>query len=476
MPQSRIEQARAGVMRAFILADWQKPIARSPGSIYALPVKIAVVGSGYVGLVAGACFADSGTHVTCIDVDERKLEKLRAGEVPFFEPGLAQLVKRNWPHRLDFSSNLPDSIRGREVVFVAVGTPPAEDGSADLSHVLKVAEQVAKAAEHGLALVLKSTVPVGTNERVRKHIEPWAKHHISVVSNPEFLKEGDALSDFLKPDRIVVGADDEKAFELLARLYAPFNRQRNRLLRMSPKSAEIVKYASNAMLATKISFMNEIAELCDAAGGDVEQVRLAVGADERIGMQFLYPGLGFGGSCFPKDLRALISTGQQLGVPMEVSAAAVRANDGPLQMLLKHLEKDLGGVSGKLIAIWGLAFKPKTDDVREAPALRLIAELTQRGAKVQAADPEALDTARESLERSGHLAGVELFKNEYDAVKGADALVIATEWNEYRSPDLPRIKQLMHGRHLFDGRNVVVPDAVVDAGLRYRGIGRPAQG
>jgi UDPglucose 6-dehydrogenase len=439
-------------------------------------VKVAVIGSGYVGLVAGACFADSGTHVTCVDVDERKLEKLRKGEVPFFEPGLSELVKRNWPHRLDFSAHLADSIRGRDVVFVAVGTPPAEDGSADLSHVLKVAEQVAQAAEHDLALVLKSTVPVGTNERVRKHIEPYAKHKIMVVSNPEFLKEGDALSDFLKPDRIVVGADDERAFELLSRLYAPFNRQRNRLQRMSPKSAEIVKYASNALLATKISFMNEIAELCDAAGGDVEQVRLAVGSDERIGMQFLYPGLGFGGSCFPKDLRALVSTGKDYGVEMEVSEAAVRANQGPPEVLLKHMERDLGGVSGKVIAIWGLAFKPRTDDVREAPALKLISELLKRGATIRAADPEALATARDALERSGDTKGVELFESEYDAVKGADALVIATEWNEYRSPDLPRVKELMRGRHLFDGRNVVVPGAVVDAGLRYRGMGRPAQG
>jgi UDPglucose 6-dehydrogenase len=274
----------------------------------------------------------------------------------------------------------------------------------------------------------------------------------------------------------VVGADDERAFEALSRLYAPFNRQRNRLQRMSPKSAEIVKYASNALLATKISFMNEIAELCDAAGGDVEQVRLAVGSDERIGMQFLYPGLGFGGSCFPKDLRALVSTGQSLGVKMEVSEAAVRANEGPPEMLLRHMEKDMGGVSGKVIAIWGLAFKPRTDDVREAPALKLIVELVKRGAKIQACDPEALETARESLERGGNMKDVELFKDEYEAVKGADALVIATEWNEYRSPDLPRVKQLMRGRFLFDGRNVVVPGAVVDAGLRYRGIGRPAQG
>ncbi len=439
-------------------------------------MRIAVVGSGYVGLVAGACFADSGTHVVCVDVDERKLEKLRKGEVPFFEPGLAELVKRNWPHRLDFSSNLAESIRGCEVVFVAVGTPPNEDGSADLSHVLKVAEQVAQLAEQDLALVLKSTVPVGTNARVRKHIEPFAKHQISVVSNPEFLKEGDAVQDFLKPDRIVVGADNEKAFEALTRLYAPFNRQRNRLQRMTPKSAEIVKYASNALLAIKISFMNEIAQLCDAAGGDVEQVRVAVGSDERIGMQFLYPGLGFGGSCFPKDLRALVSTGAEHGVRMEVSEAAVRANEGPPKMLLAHMHKDLGGFAGKVIAIWGLAFKPRTDDVREAPALKLIHELVKQGATIRAADPEALETARERLVASGDISSVELFKNEYDAVKGADALVIATEWNEYRSPDLQRVKELMRGRFLFDGRNVVVPGAVVDAGLRYRGMGRPALG
>lgn len=439
-------------------------------------MKIAVIGSGYVGLVAGACFADSGTHVTCVDVDERKLEKLRAGEVPFFEPGLAELVKRNWPHRLDFSSNLPDSIRGREVVFVAVGTPPQEDGSADLSYVLRVAEQVARAAEHDVVLVLKSTVPVGTNELVRKTVAPIARHHVSVVSNPEFLKEGDAVQDFLKPDRIVVGADNERAFELLSRLYAPFNRQRNRLQRMSPKSAEIVKYAANALLATKISFMNEIARLCDVAGGDVEQVRIAVGSDSRIGMQFLYPGLGFGGSCFPKDLRALVRTGEELGVRMEVSQAAVRANEGPLKMLLEHMEDDLHGLAGKIIAIWGLAFKPRTDDVREAPALKLIGELVKRGAKVNASDPEALETARERLEASSDMASVTLFKNEYDAVKGADALVIATEWNEYRAPDLPRVKELMRGRLVFDGRNIVVPEAVVDAGLRYRGMGRPPLG
>jgi UDPglucose 6-dehydrogenase len=439
-------------------------------------VKVAVIGTGYVGLVAGACFADSGTHVTCVDVDERKLEKLRRGEVPFFEPHLAELVTRNWPHRLDFSSNLAESINGREVVFVAVGTPPNEDGSADLSHVLTVAEQVSKAARHSLALVLKSTVPVGTNERVRQVVEQHAKHKISVVSNPEFLKEGDAVNDFLKPDRIVVGAEDDRAFEVLARLYAPFNRQRNRLQRMSPKSAEIVKYAANALLATKISFMNEIARLCDVAGGDVEHVRVAVGSDERIGMQFLYPGLGFGGSCFPKDLRALVRTGEELGVALEVSRAAVKANEGPVRYLLEHMEKDLGGLGDKVIAVWGLAFKPRTDDIRESPSLQLIGELVARGARVQATDPQALETSAERLAQMGVTDRVKLLSAEYDACQGADALVLATEWSEYRAPDLERIKSLMRGRHIFDGRNVLVPQAVVDAGLVYRGMGRPKSG
>ena len=439
-------------------------------------MKIAVVGTGYVGLVAGACFADSGTHVTCVDVDEQKLEKLRRGEVPFFEPNLAELVKRNWPHRLDFTSNLAQAIDGREVVFIAVGTPPQEDGSADLSHVLTVAEQVAKMAKHDLALVTKSTVPVGTNERVREVVRKHAKHHISVVSNPEFLKEGDAVNDFLKPDRIVVGTDDDKAFESLSRLYAPFNRQRNRLQRMSPKSAEIVKYAANALLATKISFMNEIARLCDVAGGDAEHVRLAVGSDERIGMQFLYPGLGFGGSCFPKDLRALVQTGRELDVELTVANAAWQANAGPVTFLIRHLEGDLGGLKDKVIAVWGLAFKPRTDDVREAPGLRLIREVVKRGARVQATDPEALNTARTQLQLDGVLDQVKLVDNEYAACEGADALVLATEWSEYRAPDLPRIKSAMRGRHIFDGRNVLVPGAVVDAGMIYRGMGRPQRG
>ena len=439
-------------------------------------MKIAVIGTGYVGLVAGACFADSGTNVVCVDIDQNKLKKLERGEIPFYEPRLRELVLRNWPARLSFSSNLAEAIRDRQVVFVAVGTPPQEDGSADLSHVLKVAEDVAKTAQSDLALVLKSTVPVGTNEKVRRVVEQHAKHKISVVSNPEFLKEGDAVNDFLKPDRIVVGTDDDDAYESLSRLYAPYNRQRNRIMRMTPKSAEIVKYAANALLATKISFINEIARLCDAAGGDVEDVRIALGSDSRIGYQFLYPGLGFGGSCFPKDLRALVRTGEELGTPLRVVAAAVAANDLPVADAALHLEQDLGSLAGKTIAIWGLAFKPRTDDVREAPALALIQRLTARGAKIRATDPQAMETARERLAAMKCLEHVELLNDEYECCRGADALVLATEWSQYRSPDLVRVKELMRGNCLLDGRNILVPEAVRDAGLRYRGIGRPTLG
>jgi UDPglucose 6-dehydrogenase len=437
-------------------------------------VKIAVIGSGYVGLVAGACFSDSGVSVVCVDVDEKKLERLRNGDVPFFEPNLAEIVKRNWPDRLQFSSNLAESIKGCAAIFVAVGTPPNEDGSADLSHVLRVAEDVAKTAENDVLLVLKSTVPVGTNARVRQVVEKYSSRKISVVSNPEFLKEGDAVNDFMKPDRVVVGTDDDAAFEVMRRLYLPYNRQRGRIIRTSPKTAEIVKYAANALLATKISFMNEIARLCDVAGGDVEDVRIALGTDSRIGMQFLYPGLGFGGSCFPKDLRALVNTGNELGVALRVAEAAVAANSIPVKALVSNMESDLGGLDGKVIAIWGLAFKPATDDVREAPALRLISELKQRGASVRATDPEAMETAKARLEAMGALGAVSLIKNEYEACEGADCLVIATEWNEYRSPDLPRVAQLLRGQWVFDGRNILIPESVVDAGLHYRGMGRPA--
>ena len=434
-------------------------------------MRVAVVGTGYVGLVAGVCLAESGADVVCIDVDPDKLRRLERGEVPFFEPGLASMLARNWPTRISFSEDLASGIRGREVVFIAVGTPPNEDGSADLSRVIEVAAGVARSAERDLVLVLKSTVPVGTNQRVSEVVAS-SKHRISVVSNPEFLKEGAAIDDFLKPDRIVVGTDDDAAFLLMERLYAPFNRQRNRLLRMSPKSAEIVKYAANALLATKISFMNEMAELCSVAGGDVEQVRLALGADRRIGFQFLYPGLGFGGSCFPKDLRALVRTGEELGVPIRVARAAIEANDRPVPELLAHMKRDLGGLQGTRIAVWGLAFKPKTDDVREAPALRLIELLLAAGAKVVGSDPEALETARAHFEPLGLLGKVELTPDYYAAAEGADALVVATEWLQYQSPDIERLARSMRRRFVFDGRNVLSPTGFKQAGFSYRGIGR----
>lgn len=438
-------------------------------------MKIAVVGAGYVGLVAAACFADVGSDVVCVDVDASKLRMLEEGHVPFFEPGLDSLVKRN-SARLRFSSDLASAMEGRKIVFVAVGTPPTEDGSADLSHVLRVAGDVARLAKNDIVLVLKSTVPVGTNAKVTEIVQRESRYRISVVSNPEFLKEGDALSDFLKPDRIVVGTDDDHAFELLSRLYAPFNRQRNRLVRMSPKSAEIVKYAANALLATRISFMNEIAGLCNAAGGDVEDVRIALGADHRLGYHFLYPGLGFGGSCFPKDLRALVRTGEEHGLRMEMSRAAIIANDKPVADLAEHIEEALGPLDGKTIAVWGLAFKPRTDDVREAPGLRLIEKLVAKGARVRATDPQALDTARVRLQEAKIEDKVVLVKDPYEACKGADALVIATEWSEFRAPDAERLKSTLRGRHVFDGRNALVPEEIVEAGLVYRGIGRPQRG
>jgi UDPglucose 6-dehydrogenase len=434
-------------------------------------MRVAVIGTGYVGLVAGVCLAESGADVACIDVDPDKLRRLEQGEVPFFEPGLASMLARNWPQRISFTDDLAAGIRGRQIVFVAVGTPPNEDGSADLSRVLEVAAGVAKTAERELVLVLKSTVPVGTNQRVSEVVAN-SRHRISVVSNPEFLKEGAAIDDFLKPDRIVVGTDDDAAFALMERLYAPFNRQRNRILRMSAKSAEIVKYAANALLATKISFMNEMAELCTAAGGDVEQVRLALGADRRIGFQFLYPGLGFGGSCFPKDLRALVRTGEELGVPIRVARAAIEANQRPVAEMLRHIERDLGGLAGARIAVWGLAFKPKTDDVREAPALRLIEDLLKAGASVVGSDPEALETARVHFQQAGLAGKVELTADYYAATQGADALVVATEWLQYQSPDIERLARGMKRRFVFDGRNVLSPTGFKQAGFKYRGMGR----
>lgn len=434
-------------------------------------MRVAVVGTGYVGLVAGVCLAESGADVVCIDVDQAKLQRLEKGQVPFFEPGLDTMLQRNWPTRLHFSGNLAESLKGRQIVFVAVGTPPKEDGSADLSRVLEVARSVAEVAEQEMVLVLKSTVPVGTNAKVCEVVK-GATHEISVVSNPEFLKEGAAIEDFLKPDRIVIGTENDRAFGLMEQLYAPFNRQRNRIHRMSAKSAEIVKYAANALLATKISFMNEMAELCDATDGDVEDVRIALGADRRIGFQFLYPGLGFGGSCFPKDLQALVKTGEEAGVPTLVAAAAVQANRRPVRQMLKHMRADLGKLKGAKIAVWGLAFKPKTDDVRESASLALVEMLVAEGAEVTASDPEALETSLVWLKDRQIADKVKLTQDYYSACEGADALVVATEWLQFQSPDTERLLQTMKRHFVFDGRNVLSRSGFKKAGFHYRGVGR----
>jgi UDPglucose 6-dehydrogenase len=439
----------------------------------ATAVKVVVVGTGYVGLVAGACFAETGHDVVCVDVDQAKLDRLQRGEVPFFEPGLEAMVRRNWPARLTFTTDLKSALEGALVAFIAVGTPPNEDGSADLSAVLKVGQQIARNASGEIVVVLKSTVPVGTNDKVLEVVNKEAKHRVMVASNPEFLKEGAAISDFLKPDRIVVGVRDERAFELLSRLYQPFNRQQSRMHRMDPKSAEIVKYASNAMLAAKISFMNEIALLCDAAGGDVEAVRVAVGADNRIGHPFLYPGLGFGGSCFPKDLRALVRTGEEFGISMDVSKASIVANRKPVDSLLKAIKVSFGEkLTGKHFAVWGLSFKPKTDDVREAPALRVISELRALGATVAATDPEALKTAGQALEAMSVTSGVRLTADPYDAAKDADALILCTEWPQFTAPNTTRLASLMRGRRVYDGRNVWIPAEFKEAGFEFLGVGR----
>ena len=413
--------------------------------------------------------------MVCVDVDQGKLDRLKNGEVPFFEPGLEAMVKRNWPDHLAFTTDLKAALDGCSVAFIAVGTPPNEDGSADLSAVLNVARQIARCATGELVVVLKSTVPVGTNDKVLAVIQEEGKTQLMVASNPEFLKEGAAINDFLKPDRIVVGVREERAFELLSRLYLPFNRQQNRMHRMDPKSAEIVKYASNAMLAAKISFMNEIALLCDAAGGDVELVRVAVGADNRIGHPFLYPGLGFGGSCFPKDLRALVRTGEEFGVSMDVSKAAVVANRKPVDMTLRHITSAMGeDLTGKHFALWGIAFKPRTDDVREAPALRLIQELRSRGATVAATDPEALVTGKKALDGMGFANddGIRLTADPYDAVRGADALILCTEWRQFTAPNVKRLAEKMRGRRVYDGRNTWIPAEFKEAGFEFMGIGR----
>jgi UDPglucose 6-dehydrogenase len=431
-------------------------------------LKIGVVGTGYVGLVVGACLAENGNTVVCVDNNRAKVDALRRGEIPIYEPGLNEMIPRNvGEDRLRFTTDLPEAVRASEVLFIAVGTPQDEDGSADLTYVLQVAEGVAKAMNGFKIVITKSTVPVGTADIVRKTIAGLTQHPFAVVSNPEFLKEGTAVEDFLKPDRVVIGTDDPKVEQTMRQLYEPFVRTGNPIMVMDHVSAEITKYAANAMLATRISFMNEIANLCDQVGADVRNVRHAIGRDSRIGPSFLFPGVGYGGSCFPKDIKALIRVGREKGVAMRVVEAVDKANEDQKTILVPRIERTLGGLKGKVIAVWGLAFKPKTDDMREAPALAIIDALVARGASVRAYDPKAGHEAKRLLADR-----VTFCSRSYEALEGADALVVVTEWNEFREPDFARMKSLLRRPLIFDGRNIYDPAEMKRQGFEYQGIGR----
>ena len=431
-------------------------------------MKIAVVGSGYVGLVLGACLAENGNDVICIDKDDAKVRQLRRGVMPIYEPGLEEMVRRNRAEkRLEFTTDLPKSVQAASIVFIAVGTPQHEDGSADLSHVLAVAREIARALNGYKVIVDKSTVPVGTAAKVRDVIRRETTHPFSVVSNPEFLKQGAAVEDFLKPDRVVIGVEDEQAAELMRELYAPFTRTGAPIMMMDCASAELSKYAANAILASRISFMNEVANVCELVGANVDHVRKAVGSDRRIGPSFLFPGIGFGGSCFPKDIKALVKFSGDKGYDFQTLKAVDRVNEAQKVRFIAKLEGHFGSLKGRTIAVWGLSFKPRTDDMREAPAIPLINRLLRAKAKVQAFDPQASKVARGIFGRK-----ITLADKNYDALKGADALIVATEWNEFREPDFNRMRKLMNTPVIFDGRNIYNPEQMHALGFTYYSVGR----
>jgi len=431
-------------------------------------MKIAVVGTGYVGLVAGACFAENGNDVVCVDRDEAKLRVLRRGKIPVFEPGLEEIVRRNRAEkRLVFTSQIATAVRSSTIIFVAVGTPQGEDGSADLQHVLGVAKEIARAMNGYKVVVDKSTVPVGTAEKVREVIRRETTHPFSVVSNPEFLKQGAAVEDFMKPDRVVIGAEDPRATQLMMELYAPFTRTGAPILVMDCASAEMCKYAANAILATRISFMNEVASVCELYGADVDHVRRAVGTDRRIGPAFLFPGVGYGGSCFPKDVKAMARFSADRGHRFRILEAVEEVNRLQKELLVCKMQRHFGSLAGKVVAVWGLAFKPRTDDMREAPAITIIEKLIEAGATVQAYDPEASTLARAIF---GHR--VTYARRSYDALVGADALALVTEWPEFREPDFGKMRKLMRSPVIFDGRNIYQREQMKADGFTYYGIGR----
>jgi len=431
-------------------------------------MKITVIGTGYVGLVAGACLAEGGNDVACVDKDAAKVRLLQRGRVPIYEPGLEELVRRNRrERRLRFTTALPRAVRDSEVVFIAVGTPQVEDGSADLGHVFDVARAVGKAMNGYKVVVDKSTVPVGTSARVREVIGGETSHPFSVVSNPEFLKQGAAIDDFMKPDRVVIGVEDHRAERIMLELYAPFTRTGAPILVMDCASAELAKYAANAMLATRISFMNEMANVCELVGANVDHVRSAIGSDRRIGSSFLFPGIGYGGSCFPKDVRALARFASDRGYDFRILRAVEQANEFQKTQLLGKMRTHFGSLKGRTIAVWGLAFKPKTDDMREAPSVPLVQALLRAGARVQAFDPEAAGVARRVLGPKVRLAS-----RSYEALEGADGLAIVTEWSEFRRPDFSKMKSVMKTPVIFDGRNLFTPDQMKDRGFTYYSVGR----
>jgi UDPglucose 6-dehydrogenase len=431
-------------------------------------MKVAVVGTGYVGLVVGACLAESGNDVMCVDKDEAKVRMLRRGKSPIYEPGIEDLLRRNKSEgRLVFTTDLAKAVRQSTIIFIAVGTPQGEDGSADLQHVMGVAKQIAKAMNGYKVIVDKSTVPVGTAQKVRDVIRRETTHPFSVVSNPEFLKQGAAVDDFMKPDRVVIGAEDPRAAELMVALHKPFTRTGAPIMVMDCASAELSKYAANAMLATKISFMNEIANVCEVYGADVDRVRQAMGSDRRIGPAFLFPGVGYGGSCFPKDVKALVKFSADKKYDFKILKAVEAVNESQKRLLLRKMDGHFTTLKGKTIAVWGLAFKPKTDDMREAPAIPIIKALLEKGAKVHVYDPEAMTMARTFFGNA-----VTYHKKNYDALKGADGLAVITEWQEFREPDFPRMRKLMKTPVVFDGRNIYQPEQMRELGFTYYSVGR----
>lgn len=437
-------------------------------------MKAVIVGTGYVGLVTGACFAEVGIDVTCIDIDQRKIDNLKKGVSPIYEPGLDEILERNIKKgRLEFSTQLSEHIEGADVIFSAVGTPPDEDGSADLSYVLDVARTIGRNMSHYQLIVTKSTVPVGTASKVREVIlEELKKRNLSidfdVASNPEFLKEGSAVKDFLLPDRIVVGIASKRAEEILSRLYKPFTLNGHKVIFMDVPSAEMTKYAANAMLAVRISFMNEVANLCETVGADVNMVRQGIGSDPRIGSKFLYSGIGYGGSCFPKDVKALYQTGKEMGVELRVVKAAEEANDLQKMVIYHKLKRLMPDLKGKTIGIWGLSFKPETDDMREAPSLYILQALAKEDCRIKAYDPIAMSETQRRLPE----IPVEYCQDEYEVIQGADALLLLTEWKEFRMPRWERIKREMKGNIILDGRNIYDSQELKELGFIYEGIGR----